>query len=154
MTRQVIKARNYKERMWRRYRESQLLNDKVEYQVARNKTIDVYRTAKRNFEIKLAHKIKDNPKAFYSYVRSKYRTKDTVGPLRSKDGKIIADGPVMCEELNDYFSTVFTCEDLTNIEAIMPKIEEIFSGDQSSVMHNVIISQENICSRLKKLDPT
>ena len=153
MTRDVIRVRNFKERMWRRYRESKSLNDKVEYQVARNKTIEVYRKAKRNFERKLAHEIKSNPKVFYSYVRSKYRTKDTVGPLQNKDGIIIADGSGMCEELNEYFSTVFTCEDLTNIADIMPKITAVFHGDQSSVLQNIAISQGNICMRLKRLDP-
>jgi hypothetical protein len=39
----------------------------------------------------LANEVKNNPKSFYAYVRSKTSVKDVVGPLRANDGKLITD---------------------------------------------------------------
>ena len=55
---------------------------------------------------------------FYSYIRSKSKTKDRVGPLLDDRGHVTDDKKEMCSILNDYFSTVFTVEDLTNIAVI------------------------------------
>jgi len=52
----------------------------MKYKSPLNKATKVYKKAKRDFECKLARNIKKNPKSFYSYVRSKARTKDKVGP--------------------------------------------------------------------------
>ena len=37
--------------------------------------------AKKNFEKQIAKKIKSDPKLFYSYVKSKTKSKSAVGPL-------------------------------------------------------------------------
>ena len=64
---------------------------------------NLIRNAKYTFEKFLADKIKENLKTFYSYSRSKLKTKETIGP--------IADGdPVVCDDvgvasiISDYFS--------------------------------------------------
>jgi hypothetical protein len=41
------------------------------------------------FEEKLANNIKNDSKSFFAYVRSKQRTKVTVGPLKDQCGEII-----------------------------------------------------------------
>ena len=39
----------------------------------------------------MAEQIKDDPKLFYGYVRSKSKTKVKVGPLENSEGIIVAD---------------------------------------------------------------
>ena len=51
-----------------------------------------------------------NPKSFHSYVRSKQKVKEVVGPLQGIDGELIDGGKDMAEVLNDYFVSVFTEE--------------------------------------------
>jgi hypothetical protein len=42
----------------------------------------INRSAKRNFEQKLAKNVKENSKSFFAYIRNKQRTKDRVGPQK------------------------------------------------------------------------
>jgi hypothetical protein len=58
----------------------------------------------------LANEVKNNPKSFYAYVRSKTSVKDVVGPFRANDGKLVTDNGGMCKILHDFFASVFTNE--------------------------------------------
>ena len=40
---------------------------------------------------------------------------DKVGPLENNRGNIISDGFQMAEVLNEYFSSVFTTEDISSL---------------------------------------
>ena len=66
--------------------------------------------AKRNFERKLAKDAKKNPKAFYSYMKRKTSNWVTVGPFRDSSWQLVTDDRLMAEQLNHFFSTVFTQE--------------------------------------------
>jgi len=112
MTRGTTKACKRKVKMCRKYSKSGLNTDFVEYKRVLYKTTAQFRKAKLSFEQKLVAGIKSNPKSFYSFVRSKSRCRDKVGSLIGKYGAMIADDKVMCDELNEYFSSVFTAEDL------------------------------------------
>ena len=63
----------------------------------------------------LAENIVNNSKRFYSYVKSKQRSKDKIGPLKNDRVKIIMKDEQMCTVLNDYFLSVFTKEDVGNV---------------------------------------
>ena len=91
MTRATAKPRNRKAKMWKRYCQSRSYNDLFKYKRVLNKTTAVYKSAKLHCELGLVREIKTNPKSFYSYVRSKARTRDKVGPLKDKSGKVITD---------------------------------------------------------------
>ena len=52
---------------------------------------------------KLASNIKTDLKSFYAYVRSKFKTKTSVGSLKNGDGVLISDDLKMSEILNSYF---------------------------------------------------
>ncbi len=82
------------------------------YKRLRNIVIKKVREEKRNFEEKLANEIRDDPKSFYSYVRSRSSTKDRVGPLLNDKGEMIDDNQEMCKILNKFFSSVFTREEV------------------------------------------
>ena len=58
------------------------------------------RKSKRSFEQKLANDIKHYSKSFYTYIRSKQKVRDKVGPLENNAGNVISDGFQMAEDLN------------------------------------------------------
>jgi len=91
----------------------------------------------------LAEKIKDDPKSFYAYVRSKTSVKVKVGPLM-KEGKLISDSEGMSKVLNEYFSTVFTAEDMGN----MPKGSGHGCG---TVLDKIEITEELVVKSIKVL---
>ena len=92
-------------KLWTKYKESKTYNDWIEYKRVSNKAVKEYRKVKKKFEKKLKKfekklvtSIKNNPKSFYSYVRSQSRTKDAVGPVMDSNGKLVNEDVQMCEE--------------------------------------------------------
>ena len=51
----------------------------------------------------------------YAYVRSKQNVQDKVVPLEDSAGNIISQGFLMTEDLNGYFCSVFTGEDISSL---------------------------------------
>ena len=117
------------------------------YAKARNKVKTLMRKAKRNFERDIAKNSKNKPKAFWSYVRSKLKTKAGVGPL-------LAD-------VNDKSSTKFTDEEKANILqnqfssvfTIEPE-EELppFSRRTNTNIYNVDVSEKRVRDEIINLN--
>jgi len=63
----------------------------------------------------LCLRVKNDSKSFYSYVRSKQRSKVRVGPLKDTSDKIISDNKEAANLLNEYFASVFTVENVNNV---------------------------------------
>ena len=59
--------------------------------------------------------MKTNPKSFWNMVRQKTKVKDGISDLVGQNGQKITDDSKKAECLNDFFVSVFTKEDLTNI---------------------------------------
>ena len=107
--------------MWRVYRCTRKEEDYANYKEALNLAITGIRKSKRTFEKKLAGNIKNDSNSFYAYVRSKQ--KDKVGPLENNRENIISDGFQMAEVLDEYFSSVFTTEDISSLPVPSTKFE-------------------------------
>ena len=58
----------------------------VEYKESRKKLKQGVRRAKRGLEISLASRIKENPKAFYTYIKSKRVARKKVAHSRTGEG--------------------------------------------------------------------
>jgi len=83
-----------------------------------------------------------NNRKFARYIKSKTKSKTTVGPLLSADKQIITDEREIAEELNKFFSSMFTREDLQNVPE--PEKEEI-----RVKMQPVRITQQQIHNKIK-----
>jgi len=126
VTRAVTKCRRAKNKAWTKYKESG--NNPIAFEKYKEKQRlcqTIIRTAKRNFEQKIAKNVKNDNKSFFAYVRSKQRTVQKVGPLKNSSGTIVTQDLDAAQLLNNYFSTVFTKEDIQNI----PEPVVIFKGD-------------------------
>ena len=61
--------------------------------------------------------------------------------------KTISDGFQMAEVLNEYFSSVFTTEDISSLTVPVTK----FEGDQSDHLGQLFVTPEMIAKKIKKM---
>ena len=87
------------------------------YRKAARAAHEAIRAAKNRFKSKLASNIKNDTKSFYAYVNSRSKARVKVGPLVG-NGNIVSDAVDMADQLNDYFTSVFTRENLSRIPSI------------------------------------
>ena len=98
-------------------------------------------------EQKIAFNIKHDSKSFYAYVRSKQKVQDKVGPLEGSDGNIITEGFLMAENLNEYFSSVFTREDIS----ILPVLETKFEGREFDYLGQLIVTPTMVAMKIRDM---
>ena len=137
----------FKQTMWRVYRRTRKDEDYANYKEALNLATIEIRQSKRTFENKLAGNIKNDSKSFYAYVRSKQKVRDKVGPLENNSENIISDGFQMAEVLNEYFSSVFTTEDISSLPVPFTK----FEGNKSEHLGQLFVTTEMIANKIKKI---
>src|SRR6266516_1801676 len=134
--------------MWKKYRENPDVANETNYKKERNEIINKIRRAKKNFESKLANKIKVENKAFYAYVNSKRVCKEKIGPLMdATTGRLICESAEIVNILNDYFATVFTNE--TEIEKF--ELGQDVTDEYLNVLNNVEITNENFLKTISKI---
>ncbi len=107
----LIKERN---KAWKKYRERPSYVNQKRYKRKRNEVSSEIRAAKESFEYKLAENIKEDPKTFYAYVRSKSKSRSEIGTLKWKD-ELVEEDEGKAKVLNEYFSSVFTKEDTSTL---------------------------------------
>ena len=140
------KARQHKRTMHDRWKQTGSYNDHVEYKRARNKAQREIRRAIYEHEVKLARNAKKQPKKFYAYIRGKTRTKDIVGPLKDKNGKVIESAIKNCEVLNNFFASVFTEEVTKDGE----KFRDLGYNVEKQLL-DVEITEEHVLCKIKGL---
>ena len=147
MTKHVMRTIRKKRRLWKTYTTTDDYRDFAAYKAFEKETTKAVKNAKRRFERKLAKDAKKNPKEFYSYMKSKTSNRESVGPLKAdgKDTEFVTSDEDMAEMLNEFFSSVFTDEDLTNV----PTPEQKYHGNFP--LHNVEITVEKVKSKIDSL---
>ena len=147
LSKEAIRKIVFKQTMWRVYRRTRKDEDYANYKEALNLATTEIRKSKRTFENKLARNIKNDSKSFYAYVGSKQKVRDKVGPLENNRGNIISDGFQMAEVLNEYFSSVFTTEDISSLPVPFTK----FEGNTSEHLGQLFVTPEMIAKKIKKM---
>jgi len=148
VNKKVLKCRTAKNKAWKSYiksnRDSKLYDI---YKSKLNESVKVNRSAKIEFEKKLASNVKKDSKSFYAYIRSKQRNKVKVGPVKDDQNNIITDDAKTADLLNDYFASVFTVEDLSN----MPKVIGL-NKNLPRIVSNLIIDDSVVHKKLSELN--
>ena len=144
---QAIRKIMLKQTMWRVYRRTRKDEDYAKYKEALNAATTEIRQSKRSYEQKLACNIKNDSKSFYAYVRSKQNVQDKVGPLEDSAGNIISQGFLMAEDLNGYFSSVFTKEDISSL----PVADAKFQGAKSDYLGPLVVTPELVAKKIKAM---
>jgi len=119
---------------------------KSNFKLVNNQLRSLTCNLKKNYEKHLAQNIKSKPKAFWQYVNSKVKTRPNITELLRSNGTIASSDMEMATMFNNYFSSVFTCEntislptsDSTGTPLISDSIE--FTPE---LVHNKIMSLPN-----------
>ena len=78
--------------------------------------------------------------SLYAKVRSKQKVQDKVRSLENSAGNVISDRLEIAEDLNEYFSSVFTEEVISSLP--LPVRE--FEGDESNQLGQLFVTFEMI----------
>jgi hypothetical protein len=110
-------------RRWQALKKSNKENEE-EYRRIEKETANKIRNAKRKLGRELVSDKDKNNRKFNKYVKSKTKSRTTIGPILIKDKKLLTDEKEMAEELDSFLSSVFTQENLQQIpEAKVKNIE-------------------------------
>ena len=149
INKEVVACRRAKKKAWNKYiKYGKNVNIYQQYVSKRKQCATVNRKAKEEFETKLADNVKKDCKSFYAYIRSKQRSKETVGPLKDSSGNVITDDKVTADLLNKQFVSVFTKEDLSTI----PEPENVFTSSSNQEKIKIHISEELVYKKLDELN--
>ena len=144
----VKKSVKKKYKLYKRWLESENSYDYQIYIKERNETAKLIKKAKKDHEKKIAQKSKENPKMFWNYINSQRKCKESIPVLKGKDGKMYTDNYNKTCILNDFFSSVFTKEDMNNLPNMTPgdKSNNIFISEISN------ITEENVSIKSKAIN--
>ena len=118
MNKSVLSTIKVKRKAWFKYKATHCHSDYVTYVSCRNRSTEAVRKAKYNFEKTLVDGVASNPKRFWKYVQSKTKIKQSIGSIERTDGTITSDDSEIAEILNNFFSSVFTDENLSDIPSL------------------------------------
>ena len=132
MTTEAKASVKKKHKLYRRWRENTADGQaKQEYKRVNNQAKWACRKAVKQFEKRVAKNYKSNPKSFWSYIRSKLKTKTSVADLDREVGSKTETDAEKAEHLvNTFFHAVFTKENLEET----PKSDEE-KGGLSATQH-------------------
>ena len=85
-------------------------------------------------------------KSFY-YLLIIIKLQDKVGPLEDSAGNIVSQGFLMAEDLNSYFSSVFTKEDISSLPVADAKFQEA----KSDYLGMLVVTPEFVAKKIKAM---
>jgi len=144
LTREAMKCKRKKYQQWKKFTDSQDYLDYARFARARNSLRGLTRTLGKAFEHDLVKKLKKNPKAFWSYANSRLKTRTRIDELEREDGTRACTSEDVVEVLNQFFSSVFTQEDLSTIPTLDPK----YHGPP---LEDIEITPDMILKKLQRL---
>ena len=104
---------------------------------------DAIREEAKMKEKKAIEKIKANPRAFFTYSKSKSKTTTAIGPLLDKDKKLQTDPLTMSNILQDQYTKVFSNPDSGDPDQPMPDTTDVQWFDDIKVTPKEIITAIN-----------
>ena len=130
--------------LWNKYKATGRYIDHLKYNAQNNKAVKVLREEKSKYEGKLIRNYKKIPKPFHRYMRLKQNTKATVRQLSKEDGSLTSSDAEAAELLQEFFTSVFTIEDITTAPDLQVK-------ELSNEIENMLISKLEVIKALQKL---
>ena len=102
-TKRVCRSVKKQIQLWKRYEKTGRNKEYEEYKRQRNKNNTIRKKAHREYEKKLLKRMKDKPKLFYSYVRSKQKVKPVIPHLNKEDGETTTNDQETADVLGKFF---------------------------------------------------
>ena len=120
-------------------------------QVSKLVTISV-RESVTEFEKNLVARVKESPKLFFNYVNKRFASKESISALKDKNGRLVTEKSFICNELNDFFYSVFDKE--TSFEEAQKfkfKFAKRADQNQSFTLKEVVTNKDKLCFIKDKL---
>ena len=146
LTNEAIPLKNAKNHAWKRYLSTRTNYDRVSYIRLKNKLRNLTRNLRSCFEKKMANDVKLKPKLFWKYARSRLKSRQAIPTLTNKDGTKAISAKDKAETLNDFFTSVFTAENLGNIPAVK-------NAPAYEVVSNIEITPDLVRTKLNARNP-
>ena len=121
--------------------------DRDNYIKCKNKLRSLTRNLRSEFERNLIGNIKNNPKSFWKYDRSRLTSRSMIPSLEKLDNTIATSSRDKAETLNNFFNSVFTTENVHNI----PTISVI---DNVVPVSDIVIDSNIVKNKFDQLDPS
>ncbi|CAH1277366.1 Hypp9585 [Branchiostoma lanceolatum] len=146
MNSQAMKAKKRKRKAWGRWKQTKAHADFIRYAIERNSLRSLTRDLRSKFEHRLVKDIKNNPKSFWKYTKSRLHVRQKVGALVRSDGSTAQTDQEKAEELNNFFASVFTSEDLSTI----PRVD---ARQSETTLGSLEVTEEAVRKKLEALNP-
>ena len=145
-TREVLRLKNAKRRAWDNYKKTPSSYNLDKFKRSRNKLRSLTRTLRKNFELNLARNIKGNPKLFWKYASSRLKSRQAIPSLDKENGDKAVTDKEKADNLNTFFTSVFTIEDKDTIPSVTkdPTIDSLLTID---------VTPKIVLDKLLKLNP-
>lgn len=114
MDKKSVRQIKKKYNLYKRYLRTKSGQDYQKYIEARNMCTKALKRTRKEYEKQIASESKVNPKKFWKYVQERMKTNTGISTLKKADGTYVVDDLGKAEILNDYFSSVFTREDVSD----------------------------------------
>ena len=147
--RDKIKEKRNLHRKWLKSSPSNRQENRAKYVVVRNQVNRMMTLARRSHQRNICTKSKENPKVFWSHVRSKLTSTSGVAPLLESEkdkSSLKYDDREKANILQNQFCSVFTRE---------PDDEPpYFQQRTEKVIAEVIVTKDMVYDQIKELDPS
>jgi len=117
------------------------------YRKAARAADEAIKSAKKKFESQLASNIKNDSKSFCAYVNSRCKARVKVGTLVAENGEMVTEAVEMSEQLNEYFTSVFTRENLSQ----MPSADTVNTDTDTVYRSDINIDPVSVLNKLNRL---
>ena len=149
MDRKNLRQIKKKYNAFKRYLETRSGIDYQRYIIERNLSKRMIKNAKRGYETKIAYQAKSNPKNFWKYVQEKMKINTSINALKTDSGQMAVTDSEKAETLNNFFSSVFTRENLDNL----PQMTKSLNLEGIS-LSEIRVTPMVVEAKLKNLDPS
>nr|VZI30179.1 unnamed protein product [Spirometra erinaceieuropaei] len=146
LTQALKKEINKKRRLWQKSLTDGTPVSINAYKIQRNLVKRLTLRTRQNFEKDLLNRAMENPKLFYSYIRSSTRNRDPIPLLKTSGDEEISEDGEKAEHFSQFFKSIFTSEspftppDYDFDEG--PKIESV-SFDEATVRKELMTLNES-----------
>ena len=133
-----------KDRLWKKYSNSGDSLDYLRYTQKRNEIRNLTRLLRLNYESNIASNLRNNPKRFWTYVKSKTKVRSSIPTLKSLDNNEAITDNEKAAMLNSFFSSVFPKQDLNNFP-------HINSHQFTEPLSNLSITTEQVYHKISEI---